>query len=329
MIVFVAWLARNRGLPRTDEVRAGYLLWGGWLLTFAVVFSFSGSLHGYYLAVLAPPISALFGGGMIHCWQCYARRAPGWWVLPAVIALSATWAIYLGATYSRFLPFLPYLAGGLGLTGALALLLRRPSARRARALERGPAAAPVRSRITLTAAAAAGVAALLVSPAGWALSVLTPAYASTSGAPMAGPAGTLYIPTVLEHRPLPPQYTLSLPAGRDRKLLAYLKEHQGTEQYLAAMQAASTAEPYLRAGAGDFLVLGGFTGLAPNATAAQFAALVAQDKVRYAVLASALPESKENQAVDWIETHCLRVAPGLYRERTDSALQLYDCRPSS
>lgn len=329
VLVFAVWLLDNRGLPRTDQVRAGYLLWGGWLLTFAVVFSFSGSLHGYYLAVLAPPICALFGGGLIHRWQAYSHRAASWWALPAVLAVSALWAVYLGASYSDFLPFLPWLAGGLGLAGALVLALRRPTAPADRSIDPGPAATPLVSRMTLTAAAAVAVAALLASPAGWALSVLSPAYASTSGAPMAGPAGTLYVPTVVKHHALPAPYTLSLPVGRERKLLAYLKEHQGSERYLAATQAASTAEPFLRAGSGPFLVLGGFTGLTPNVTAAQLAALVAQDQVRYAVLSDDLPESKENAAVDWIGAHCLRVAPTYYRERTDAALQLYDCRPSS
>ena len=321
-IVFAAWLVEHRGLPRTDQVRAGYLLWGGWLLTFAAVFSVSGSLHGYYLAVLAPPIGALFGGGLIHRWQSYSLRRASWWVLPAVIAVSALWAVYLGANYADFLPFLPWLAGALGLAAALVLVLCRPTARL-----RG--ATPFGSRMTLTVAATAAVAALLASPAGWAISVLSPAYASTSGAPMAGPAGTLYIPTVLRHKALPAQYTLSVPVGRERKILAYLKEHQGSEKYLAATQAASTAEPFLRSGAGSFLVLGGFTGLTPNVTAAQFAAFVAADQVRYAVLSSDAPESRENAAVDWIDTHCLRVAPTYYRERTDSTLQLYDCRPAN
>jgi 4-amino-4-deoxy-L-arabinose transferase-like glycosyltransferase len=322
VIVFAAWLVEHRALPRTDQVRAGYLLWGGWLLTFAAVFSASGSLHGYYLAVLAPPIGALFGGGLIHRWQSYSLRAAGWWVLPAAIAVSALWALYLGANYADFLPFLPWVAGGLGLAAAMVLVLGRPTAR-----VRG--ATPFGSRMTLTVAATAAVAALLASPAGWSASVLSPAYASTSGAPMAGPAGTLYVPTVVKHKALPAQYTLSVPAGRERKILAYLKEHQGSEKYLAAAQAASTAEPFLRSGSGNFLVLGGFTGLTPNVTAAQFAALVTADQVRYAVLSGDAPEGRENAAVDWIDTHCLRVAPSYYRERTDSTLQLYDCRPAN
>lgn len=329
LIAFAAWLIENRGLPRTDQVRAGYLLWGGWLLTFAVVFSAASSMHGYYLAVIAPPIAALFGGGLIHRWQAFSRRAGSWWLLPLVIAVSALWALYLGANYADFLPFLPWLAGGLGLGAAFVLLLMRPTAPPERTIDPGRGATPIGSRMTLSVAAVAGVAALLISPAAWAISVLSPAYASTSGAPIAGPAGTLYIPTVLKHKALPAQYTLTVPVGRERKLLAYLKEHQGSEKYLAATQAASTAEPFLRAGSGDFLVLGGFTGLTPNVTAAQFAALVSQDQVRYAVLSADAPESRENAAIDWIDTHCLRVAPTYYRERTDATLQLYDCRPAT
>lgn len=184
----------------------------------------------------------------------------------------------------------------------------------------------LRSRVALSTAGVAAAAALLVSPAGWALSALSPAYASTSGAPLAGPAGTLYAPVVLGHQPLPASYTLVLPVGRGRKLLAYLLEHQGSEKYLAVTQSAALAEPFLRAGAGDFLVMGGFTGLAPNVTATQLSTLVADDTVRFALLSAGGPVSPADA---WITKHCLRVAPTYYREKTDETEQLYDCRPTA
>ena len=323
VLVLVGWLVEHRALPRTDPIRAGYLLWGGWLLTFAVVLSAAGSLHGYYLAVLAPPICALFGGGLIHRWQSYAHRAASWWLLPAVILAGGLWAVYLGAGYTHFLPFLPWVVGALGLAAVLLVLLCRPGRDSGPVVAHAPGTQPV-ARLALSVAAVVGVVALLASPAAWALSVLRPAYASTSGAPLAGPAGTLYVPVVRDHRPLPAQYTLTVPVGRDRKLLAYLKEHQGGEQYLAATGSASPAAPFLRAGSGDFLVLGGFTGLTPNVTAAQFAALVGADRVRYLLTFAG---SRPDAAVLWATAHCLRVAPEYYRERTDTMVQLYDCRP--
>ena len=327
-LALLVWLFEHRRNERTDPVRAGYLLWGGWLLVYAVVTSVAGSMHGYYLAVLAPPVCALFGGGLIHRWQTYSRHEPLRWVLPAGIALSTLWAVYLGANYTRFLPLLPWVVGPLGLAAACVLALLRPVRRpadeeRAVAVRGRPA---LRSRVALSASAAGAVLALLASPAGWSASALSPAYASTSGAPMAGPAGTLYAPVALEHRALPVAYALVLPVGRDRKLLAYLREHQGTEKYLAATQAAAIALPFLRAGSGDFLVLGGFTGLTPNVTAAQFATLVADDTVRFALLSAG---TRGGPASGWIARHCLRVAPEFYRERTDDSVQLYDCRPAA
>ena len=54
------WLTRKAA--RTDRVRASLLLWGGWLLVTAVVFSFmDGTIHPYYTVALAPAIAALVG----------------------------------------------------------------------------------------------------------------------------------------------------------------------------------------------------------------------------------------------------------------------------
>ncbi len=47
---------------RTGQVRAGLLLWGGWLLVTGAVFSFmDGTVHPYYTVALAPAIAALVG----------------------------------------------------------------------------------------------------------------------------------------------------------------------------------------------------------------------------------------------------------------------------
>ena len=43
---------------RTDRVRAGLLLWGGWLLVTGAVFSFmAGTVHPYYNVALAPAVA--------------------------------------------------------------------------------------------------------------------------------------------------------------------------------------------------------------------------------------------------------------------------------
>ena len=55
LILLVAGLWFTRRAPRTDRVRAALLLWGGWTLVTALVFSLmEGTFHAYYTVALAP-----------------------------------------------------------------------------------------------------------------------------------------------------------------------------------------------------------------------------------------------------------------------------------
>ena len=60
LILLVAGLWFTRRAPRTDRIRAALLLWGGWTLVTALVFSLmEGTFHAYYTVALAPGIAAL------------------------------------------------------------------------------------------------------------------------------------------------------------------------------------------------------------------------------------------------------------------------------
>ena len=60
VICLGAIVVLTRRAPRTDLTRAAALIWGGWLLVTAVVFSFmNGIVHPYYTVALAPAIAAL------------------------------------------------------------------------------------------------------------------------------------------------------------------------------------------------------------------------------------------------------------------------------
>ncbi len=71
------WLTRRA--PRTDRVRAGFLLFGGWLLLTGATLSFAqGIIHPYYTVVLAPAIGALVGMGATLLWRRRASSSPAW-----------------------------------------------------------------------------------------------------------------------------------------------------------------------------------------------------------------------------------------------------------
>jgi hypothetical protein len=87
------WLSRRA--PRTERTRAALLLWGGWLLVSAVVFSFgSGVIHTYYTVALVPAIAALIAicGSML--WRIRASvlaRA----VAVLAVLVTASWSVAL------------------------------------------------------------------------------------------------------------------------------------------------------------------------------------------------------------------------------------------
>ena len=70
----LAWRGRAR---RTDPLRAGLVMWGGWLVTFGVIYSVMSNIpHTAYMASLAPPLAALSGAGIVMFWRWY--RAGSW-----------------------------------------------------------------------------------------------------------------------------------------------------------------------------------------------------------------------------------------------------------
>ncbi len=114
IIGLVAGLWLTWRAARTDRVRAGLLLWGGWLLVTGAVFSFmAGTVHPYYNVALAPAVAALVGiavaqlvtrrselvprllvAGMLAVTGVWSfvllNRAPEWW--PAI-----RWAVLIGS----------------------------------------------------------------------------------------------------------------------------------------------------------------------------------------------------------------------------------------
>ena len=76
LVALVAGLALRRRAPRTDRTRAALIVWGGWLLVTAAIFSFStGVIHTYYTVALAPAIAALVAIGATQLWQ---HRTTAW-----------------------------------------------------------------------------------------------------------------------------------------------------------------------------------------------------------------------------------------------------------
>ncbi|MFJ6384417.1 glycosyltransferase family 39 protein [Kitasatospora sp. NPDC092039] len=122
LILLLVGLWATRRHTRTDTARAAFLLWGGWLLSTALVFSFmSGIFHQYYTVALAPAVAALVGMGVDGLWRA-RHRLPWALALAGTLAVTAVWAFVLLGRSPDFLPWLRWavLVGGLVAAAALA-----------------------------------------------------------------------------------------------------------------------------------------------------------------------------------------------------------------
>ncbi len=162
------WITWRRPL-----YRAGFVLWGGWLLTTALTFSFmQGIIHEYYTVALAPAIGALVGGGGVLLWR--VRRLPWAPVAMAIsVALTGWWAYVLLGRSPSFLPWLRWTVLIGGLLAACAIVASRFT--------------PVWTRrVAARVAVLAGLAVGLAGPAAFAMQ--TAASAHDGAIVTAGPA---------------------------------------------------------------------------------------------------------------------------------------------
>ena len=168
LALLVIGLVLTRRAPRTDRLRASLVLWGGWTVVSALVFSLmEGIFHQYYTVALAPGIAALVGIGGAQLWQRRASR--GARVALAVLVIgTAAWAWVLLGRTPEFAPWLRWVIVALGVVGAALLLL------------------PGRGRVVATAALAATVGSALLGPAAYAVD--TVATGHQGSIPLAGPA---------------------------------------------------------------------------------------------------------------------------------------------
>ena len=284
-----------------------WTLWGGWLLTAALVLSFLPGIHPYYATLLASALAAVVGAGVPVAWTWWRDRRGRWWVLPLGGVLSGAGATVVVTR-----------AGGPGwLVAAAAVVVFGVALR-------GPR----------RAVAASGAVALLAAPVAWiAITPAVPANSMHTANPVAGPQTAVAVFGVADPRitlarilgipPTGPVPAIDAPlpgSDVDPDLLGYLRARHAGERFLFATGDASTASPYLAAG-DSVLPMGGFTGFSPYPELNELAGLVHRGQLRFLYLTAVpgLPGVLGERA-EWASDHCVPVPI-----RTPSGMTLFDC----
>ncbi|HEY2915669.1 MAG TPA: glycosyltransferase family 39 protein [Candidatus Limnocylindrales bacterium] len=246
-------LVLHRRARRTDPRLAGYVLWGSWLVTHAVVFSFmSGIIHSYYTVALVPAVGALVGAGAWDLWTRRDRSALARIVLAGGLVATGVVALVILDRTPAFVPGLGF--GILAVAGAAALVLALPAIH----LDR---------RVVMGAVAVALVA-VLAGPASY--SVATMAQAHSGGDVAAGPGGDGQAGDGAQ--------------ASDPALVAYLLANQGSARWIVAVSGSQAAADIQLAAQQPVMAMGGFTGGDPTPTLAQLQAYVQSGELRYVLL---------------------------------------------
>ncbi|OLR93995.1 glycosyltransferase family 39 protein [Actinokineospora bangkokensis] len=250
LVGLVAGLWLTRRAPRTDRTRAALLLWGGWLLVTALVFSFmSGTTHPYYAVALAPAIAALVGIAGRELWRGRGSATARHW-LAGMVAVTAVWSYVLLARDADYLPWLKFVVVAVGLVVTTVLVVGFATTRRA--------AVVLVAASVLTAGL--GTAAYAVTTS----SVAHGGSIPTSGPSSAGGTG--------------PGAGGSTQGDPLSALLATT-----TTRWAAAVSGSQTAAGLEIAGGRAVIAIGGWSGTDDAPTLAQFQAAVANGEITYYV----------------------------------------------
>lgn len=250
------------------------VLWGGWLLTAGIFFSVAGFFHAYYLALLAPPASALLGAGAWRAWELIRHRpANGSALLALVGSLMILYQFTIVQPYTEDLWFL-FLALGLAILG---ISLGFAAPRRAWML-------PAGALLVLGTA--------LITPLVWSL------------------LGVIH---TIPNQMVPGSYNgTTFPgdrrngtamAGVNRQLLDYLQQNTRDVEYLMAVPSANDGSRYILASGRPVLLMGGFGGSDPVVSTADLAQMVAGRRLRFVWDTGSLRASKPD-IHRWLHANC-------------------------
>ncbi|MGW6446568.1 ArnT family glycosyltransferase [Lentzea sp. NPDC055074] len=314
--VAVAGVLRwRRGVPGDAAERAGWFLWGGWLLVTAAVFSFAqGIFHPYYTTMLAPAVAAISAAGIVMFWRA---RSVVRFLLPVSVVITAGWAFVVVSRDTSWHGWTRWAVLGVAVVAVVVLLV---------GLHR--------------AGLVASVVAVLLVPAVW--STATAATASPNGVmPAAGPAqregGMIFSGTRPPggNRPARPQIGM-MPGGREltdeqRRILSYAKENSGGAKItLAVAGSAQMASPFIMNSDEVVIGMGGFSGSDDAPSVDQLQAWVSSGDLKFVLgggdrMGARGPDGRgDNGRQEWIGAHCSAVDPSAYGG--GSGQELLECR---
>lgn len=304
-IAGVSILFARRREKRTDLVRTGAVLFGTWLVVFAVMLSFSKAINAYYTAALAPAVAGLLGIGGVLAWSHRRRPAVLLTVAGTVLVTTGLAAVLIPKSGTGVVHGFRYLVVLVGLAAAVLLCWAAW-----RQTQDAAGQHPRGLRDPASVGCVLAVAALLLAPVVASASAVVERLGPFDS-PFQSASGTAYIKAHFGPTTSPPG-------------LSALRSFQRGAPWLGAAQTSIVASPYIYATGKEMVPVGGYTGAGPSPSVSTLAAMIRAGKFHAALVATPVASA----AASYLDQHCHPVAtrPGTHFAWTKT-LHLYDCSP--
>ena len=267
-----------------------------WLIPEFIYFSFTtGLFHPYYLTMLAPPIAALAGIGIVSMWELH--KEIGWksWILPVALVVDGLVQLLILSYFYNTSSITKYLMISMSIlcfVSSIILIffkLRKKENWKLRKI--------------LVATALTG---LLITPIVWSGTTMFNAMSGTF------PSAGLSLISSSQKGNSSMGTTSSTSSS---KLIKFLTNNKTTEKYILVTSSTNGNATDIILNTNESVMTWGFFGTDKAITLAQFKALVKKGEVRY-VMIGGQGGSSNNDIMTWAKSAGILVAESQWKDST-------------
>ncbi|MDU1320315.1 MAG: glycosyltransferase family 39 protein [Clostridium botulinum] len=271
-----------------NKRKLSLVLWSMWLLPEFVYFSFTkGLFHPYYLTMLAPPIAALAGIGIVSMWELYNEE--GWksWILPVALIVDGLTQILILSYYyniSNTAKILTTIVAVLCIVSSIILAIVNLRKNKKDILK----FKNIKFKKSLVTIVLMG---LLITPL--VCSATTIFYPVSGTFPSAGLS-------LITNKQKDDSNVGNLNSA-NTKLIEFLKSHKTNEKYLLVTSSTNGYASDIIINTGEsVMALGGFFGTDKVITLDEFKKLVNNGEIRY-VMVGGMGGNSSNDIMNWVK----------------------------
>lgn len=275
-----AGIKEKLGKSFDNKRKQSLVLWFMWLLPEFIYFSFTtGLFHPYYLTMLAAPIAALTGIGIVSMWELY--KEGGWksWILPAALIADGLVQMLLISYYystSNVAKIIMIIMSVLCFASSLILIIVNLMKNKNTKLK----------KIALSTA----LIGLLVAPTVWSSTAM---FCKMSGSfPSAG------LSLMSNKQMGGPGMDSS--NSSNSKLIEFLQKNKTNEKYILVTSSTNGYASDIIIKTGEAVMTWGFFGNDNAITLEQFKELVNKGEVRYVMVGG---QGGNNDIMNWVKAN--------------------------